>query len=423
MNKKKAKIIILVILIIAAICAGAIFGYQKYQDKKTVVEVFPVSYLDWGMSGLQSTSYGTVTDDQSQIIKPGENDKVVEVYVKEGDEVCIGTPLLRYDMETVNLEMEMKELQVSTAENDLTIAKRELERLKTTTPIQEQTQPTAESLAESSESSESEGSTESQIAGETSQEESQRMSTVSEGYTAEELAKKITEKEREVRDLDVAKRKAELELEQAKQTSGDGIVTATVNGVVASVQDLNNLLNDGSAFMEIKGQDSLYVTGAMSEFSLGQIQVGAKVLVTSMESGQTYDAVITEISTTPTDSSSYMGEGNPNASYYPYRATVENSEGLRNGENVELSLAEDETAGNALYIEKAYVRSEGNKFYVMIADEKKRLKKEYVTIGKTLYGQAVEITSGLDGSEYITFPYGKNVKEGVKVKETDEMNY
>lgn len=423
MNKKKAKIIILVILIIAAICAGAIFGYQKYQDKKTVVEVFPVSYLDWGMSGLQSTSYGTVTDDQSQIIKPGENDKVVEVYVKEGDEVCIGTPLLRYDMETVNLEMEMKELQVSTAENDLTIAKRELERLKTTTPIQEQTQPTAESLAESSESSESEGSTESQIAGETSQEESQRMSTVSEGYTAEELAKKITEKEREVRDLDVAKRKAELELEQAKQTSGDGIVTATVNGVVASVQDLNNLLNDGSAFMEIKGQDSLYVTGAMSEFSLGQIQVGAKVLVTSMESGQTYDAVITEISTTPTDSSSYMGEGNPNASYYPYRATVENSEGLRNGENVELSLAEDETAGNALYIEKAYVRSEGNKFYVMIADKKKRLKKEYVTIGKTLYGQAVEITSGLDGSEYITFPYGKNVKEGVKVKETDEMNY
>lgn len=423
MNKKKAKIIILVILIIAAICAGAIFGYQKYQDKKTVVEVFPVSYLDWGMSSLQSTSYGTVTDDRSQIIKPGENDKVVEVYVKEGDEVCIGTPLLRYDMETVNLEMEMKELQVSTAENDLTIAKRELERLKTTTPIQEQTQPTAESLAESSESSEAEGSTESQIAGETSQEESQQLSTVSEGYTAEELAKKITEKEREVRDLDVAKRKAELELEQAKQTSGDGIVTATVNGVVASVQDLNNLLNDGSAFMEIKGQDSLYVTGAMSEFSLGQIQVGEKVLVTSMESGQTYDAVITEISTTPTDSSSYMGEGNPNASYYPYRATVENSEGLRNGENVELSLAEDETAGNALYIEKAYVRSEGNKFYVMIADKKKRLKKEYVTIGKTLYGQAVEITSGLDGSEYITFPYGKNVKEGVKVKETDEMNY
>ena len=61
--------------------------------------------------------------------------------------------------------------------------------------------------------------------------------------------------------------------------------------------------------------------------------------------------------------------------------------------------------------------------YVMKEDKDGRLKKQKVKTGKTYYGQAVEILSGLDGSEYIAFPYGKNVKEGVRVRETDELAY
>ncbi len=176
MDKKKVKIIILVILIIAAVITGAIIGYRKHQDKKTVVEVFPVTYLDWGMTGLDTTSNGTITDDQSQTIKPGEKDKIVEVYVKEGDEVQVGTPLLRYDMESVNLEVEMKELQVSTAENDLIIAQRELEKLKATTPIQEpvQTQPAADSSQENGESANQNDGQENQMTQETQQKGTQR---------------------------------------------------------------------------------------------------------------------------------------------------------------------------------------------------------------------------------------------------------
>ena len=44
--------------------------------------------------------------------------------------------------------------------------------------------------------------------------------------------------------------------------------------------------------------------------------------------------------------------------------------------------------------------------------------KQYVVTGKTLWGQAVEIVSGLSLDDRIAFPYGKNVKEGVKVKES-----
>lgn len=75
-------------------------------------------------------------------------------------------------------------------------------------------------------------------------------------------------------------------------------------------------------------------------------------------------------------------------------------------------------------LEKAYVRTDVNgTSYVMKEDKNGRLKKQKVKTGKTYYGQAVEILSGLDGSEYIAFPYGKNVKEGVRVRETDELAY
>ncbi len=72
---------------------------------------------------------------------------------------------------------------------------------------------------------------------------------------------------------------------------------------------------------------------------------------------------------------------------------------------------------------KRYVRTVDGTSYVMKEDKNGRLKKQKVKTGKTYYGQAVEILSGLDGSEYIAFPYGKNVKEGVRVRETDELAY
>ena len=106
------------------------------------------------------------------------------------------------------------------------------------------------------------------------------------------------------------------ELEEAKKVTGDGILKASVNGTVDTACDPSDPPNDGSPFLEVRGQDSLYVTGTLSELMLGEIQTGQKVQISSWESGKTYEGEITEISTTPVDGSNYMGDGNPNASYY-----------------------------------------------------------------------------------------------------------
>ena len=59
----------------------------------------------------------------------------------------------------------------------------------------------------------------------------------------------------------------------------------------------------------------------------------------------------------------------------------------------------------------------------MIADENDRLKKQYVVTGKTIYGSAVEIKSGLSESDRIAFPYGKNAVEGANVIEESRASF
>lgn len=151
-----------------------------------------------------------------------------------------------------------------------------------------------------------------------------------EGYTAEELAREIKEKEKEIKDLDLEKREAELNLKTYEDACKDGTVYATINGVVKTVGDSANPPQDGSAFLTVSGSEGLYVTGDISEMMLDQIKVGQQITANSWDSGMSFMATITEISKYPKSGSSFGG-GNPNASYYPFTAYIEDSSGLTNG--------------------------------------------------------------------------------------------
>ena len=223
-----------------------------------------------------------------------------------------------------------------------------------------------------------------------------------EGYTAQELADKIKEKEKEIRDLDLDKRQAEI------------------NGIVKELSELDNLPVDGSPILTVAGSEGLYVKGYLSELQLEDIEVGQTVYAYSWESGNNFEASITEISPYPSTNYESWGEGNPNVSYYPYTAYIENTEGLHNGEYVDLTMTPNNVGqqSDSIYIEKAYVRQEDNRKYVLKEDKNHCLVKQYVKTGKTAYG-SVEILSGLSTEDKIAFPYGKNAKEGVKVESAE----
>ena len=83
----------------------------------------------------------------------------------------------------------------------------------------------------------------------------------------------------------------------------------------------------------------------------------------------------------------------------------------------------DSTPSAGIYLENYYVRTEnGNKNYVYIQGEDGMLKKQYVVTGKSIYGWAVEIKSGLSLDDNIAFPYGKSVAEGAATIEVDNLD-
>ena len=154
---------------------------------------------------------------------------------------------------------------------------------------------------------------------------------------------------------------------------------------------------------------------------LTSIHVGDVVSAMSYENGMSYTATISEISTYPLEGSYYNGTGNPNSSTYEFTAVVDNPEGLSNGMYLDITLS---TSGNvsmdgssdALYLDKAYIREDEGGSYVMKSGIDNRLYKQYLELGATIYsGNYVEIISGLTVDDYIAFPYGTDVKEGVRV--------
>ena len=243
-----------------------------------------------------------------------------------------------------------------------------------------------------------------------------------EGYTQEEIVEETKKIQDELKVLDIQHRQQLLQLETLQKSAVDGMVYAEVAGEVKTVGDPEDYQNDGTAFLVVTGDEGLYVSGTISELLLGDVTVGTVVTANSWESGMTFEATITEISDYPTSGNSW-GDGNPNVSYYAYTAYIEDSSDLRNGEYVDLSISKNESDTGGLYIEKAYVRQEDGKSYVMIADENHRLKKQYVVTGRTIYGSAIEIKSGLTEDDLIAFPYGKNAVEGAAVEEASNMYY
>ena len=137
------------------------------------------------------------------------------------------------------------------------------------------------------------------------------------------------------------------------------------------------------------------------------------------------NATITEISPYPNTGNYYGGDGNPNSSYYPFTAYVEDASGLSNGDGVQISMSTSDAnvdSSKIICIDRAYVRTENGKSYVYKADENNRLKKQYITTGKIVYSQEIIIKGGLSLDDRIAFPYGKTAKEGVKVTDSDDSD-
>ena len=242
---------------------------------------------------------------------------------------------------------------------------------------------------------------------------------LSSGYTEIELAKAIRDKKQELKTLDLGLKKAQLSLSENKALLNDGVIRAKRSGIVRNIKKTSDSLQDGNTFLEVAGGQGTYIKGSISELMLNQIKVGDTISAYCWTSGEPFDAKIQSIDTVPSSNSNYNGSGNPNVSYYDFEAYAKDASKIQAGEYLELTFNSAGDTTSSIWLSKAYVKQEGNKYYVL-KDVHGKLKKQYVTVGKIVWGDTMEIKDGLSDTDYIAFAYSKNAKEGVKTQKSSE---
>ena len=137
MNKKR---VIISVSIVAALVIGY-FGILQYRKASRKVDVVQVSTMNMGGNPMESQMSGLVSDSATQTVTPSSSQIISAVYVTEGQAVSVGDKLLAYDITSLNYTVELKKIEISTTQLRLEQAKKELQQLQNTKPIERKVAP------------------------------------------------------------------------------------------------------------------------------------------------------------------------------------------------------------------------------------------------------------------------------------------
>ena len=230
------------------------------------------------------------------------------------------------------------------------------------------------------------------------------------------------EKQAEIKQLqfDIKVGKAELKIMQKE--AADGKVLAEFDGVVSDILDPATALESGEPLMKVTGGGGYYVEGSVSELELSTLQLGQSVTVNSWDTGAVYTGRVVEIGSYPVEGQDYYGSSN--ASYYPYRVFIDESADLQEGFYVSMSYQTAEQAAGILYLQNAFLRTEGNRSYVFVRNGDGLLEKRYLECGVSSDGYMTPVYAGITEEDFVAFPYDKEAVEGAPTYEgTDQDLY
>lgn len=239
------------------------------------------------------------------------------------------------------------------------------------------------------------------------------------GYTADELKKAILELENDLEENQLKIREEDLNIKKLERILGEQVIKSSMDGIVKKAGSLKDKAVKEDEFVVVSGTAGLFLRGSLHEEDLDEIKVGSKISGTTYDTFHPFTATITEIGKYPVSKKDFSYGENANASRYPFWAYIDEAQGLEEG-GVSLEYTR-ETASNSVYLEKYMVRrDEQGSAYVLVEGEKGRLIKRPVTVGR-IDSSGVEIREGLAPQDWIAFPYGRGVREGARILETDML--
>ena len=238
------------------------------------------------------------------------------------------------------------------------------------------------------------------------------------GYTAAQIAEMRQEQEKKIRDLEFQIKMAETDYQIMLTEVSDGNVYAQIDGQVVSVLTEEEARMLRQPIVKVSGGGGFFIEGSISELEKENLKVGQEVTINDWNTGMTYTGTVTAIGDFPSMDNGWNGMGNPNASYYPFTAFVDETADLQAGSYASIQFS---TAGaeHGVYLENPFIRSEQGNFYVYLRGADGKLEKRYISVGKSLWGSYKEVLSGIGEEDLIAFPYGKEVVEGADTVESD----
>lgn len=238
-----------------------------------------------------------------------------------------------------------------------------------------------------------------------------------EGISSLTREEAIKMQETQVESLKLDIRESQLEIGKLEKKVQNEVVYSKLDGVVANVGDPLTGTSDGDSFLSVKSKDGYYVKGTVSELMLDQVKEGT--ILNCSGSNGAFEAEVMDVSDYPISSSSYMGTGNPNASYYTYSATIldKNME-VSEDDWLSISLKNSDSSSGAIVLDRAFVRSENGVNYVYKDVNGVLTRQELSTGGNVNGGYSVLVTGGLTREDKIAFPYGDSATEGAKTRES-----
>ncbi len=238
------------------------------------------------------------------------------------------------------------------------------------------------------------------------------------GFTAAQIAEMRAEQQKKIKDLEFQIKMAEADYKIMQTEVSDGKVYATVDGEVVSLLTEEEAKMTQQPIVKVSGGGGFYVEGSVSELEKDKMVIGQEVTINDWNTGMTYTGTVESIGDFPNNEDYFNGMNNPNASYYPFTVFIDGSADLQAGRYVSVMYSAG-TSEHGIYLENPFIRTENGRSFVYVRGENGTLEQRFVTTGKSLWGRYTEILSGLSETDYIAFPYGKNVKPGAPTQEGD----
>ena len=341
-----------------------------------------------GSAGLYDRYAGLVVSQNEIKIEKDSDKTVLELLVKEDDEVKEGDVLFRYDTEEMQYNVDKGKLELEQMRNTLSTKQEQLKKLE----AEKAKAPQSEQLS----------------------------------YTLEiqSMQADIMEQQYNISIKEEAQARLEASMENAD-------VVSPVNGRVQKISE-SGTDNSGNSlpYITIIETGAYRVKGTINETTAKQLQVGTAVIIRSrVDSSKTWTGSISMIdweNTVSNDSNRFYYGGSTDemttSSKYPFYVQLDSPEGLMIGQHVYIEPdhgQEEQVQG--IWLPSYYINdADSSSPWVWAASKKDKLEKRNVTLGEyNADTDTWEIVNGLTADDYIAYP-DDTLKAGMSVTKYDD---